>query len=306
MRNILKVIFGRVLFTVLCLLIQLVWLIGLVWKLNQYYVWFSAVFDIIALIVVLRINAKSDFSAARLVWTIVILALPVFGICLYPVSYTHLDVYKRQELARVRPDGSTVLAYTQEAVDKLNPEDMFASISADTNGSIMPGWEPERMEKIKDLFAMYENIDDEKLFANLKYFLERIMPTCDKYDINMAIHPDDPAWSVFGLPRIIINKENILRMMKMVDNPHNGVTFCSGSYGTNLNNDLPDMIRSLKGRIHFAHVRNLKFNSPTDFEESAHLSSDGTFDMYEIMLALYDIGFEGPIRPCLLYTSRCV
>ena len=62
-------------------------------------------------------------------------------------------------------------------------------------------------------------------------------------------------------------------------------------------NDLPDMIRSLKGRIHFAHVRNLKFNSPTDFEEAAHLSSDGTFDMYEIMLALYDIGFDGPIRP---------
>ena len=86
-------------------------------------------------------------------------------------------------------------------------------------------------------------------------------------------------------------------MMKMVDNPHNGVTFCSGSYGTNLKNDLPDMIRSLKGRIHFAHVRNLKFNSPTDFEEAAHLSSDGTFDMYEIMKALYDIGFDGPIRP---------
>ena len=174
---------------------------------------------------------------------------------------------------------------------------MFASISGDSNGAILPGWEPERMAHIKELFEMYKDVDDEKLFANLKYFLERIMPVCDKYDINMAIHPDDPAWSVFGLPRIIINKANILRMMKMVDNPHNGVTFCSGSYGTNLENDLPDMIRSLKGRIHFAHVRNLKFNSPTDFEESAHLSSDGTFDMYEIMLALYDIGFEGPIRP---------
>ena len=106
-----------------------------------------------------------------------------------------------------------------------------------------------------------------------------------------------PAWSVFGLPRIIINKENILRMMKMVDDPHNGVTFCSGSYGTNLENDLPDMIRSLKGRIHFAHVRNLKFHSQQDFEEAAHLSSDGSFDMYEIMKALYDIGFDGPIRP---------
>jgi mannonate dehydratase len=215
------------------------------------------------------------------------------------VCYNFMPVFDwtRTELARMRPDGSTVLAYTQEAVDALSPEDMFASINGDANGSILPGWEPQRMAHIKELFALYKDVDEEKLFANLKYFLERIMPVCDKYDINMAIHPDDPAWSVFGLPRIIINKANILRMMKMVDNPHNGVTFCSGSYGTNLENDLPDMIRSLKGRIHFAHVRNLKFNSPTDFEESAHLSRDGSFDMYQIMLALYETGFNGPIRP---------
>ncbi|MBS6446446.1 MAG: mannonate dehydratase [Clostridiales bacterium] len=218
---------------------------------------------------------------------------------IHMVCYNFMPVFDwtRTELARKRPDGSTVLAYTQAAVDRLNPEDMFNSISSDMNGTVMPGWEPERMAKVKELFALYRDVDDEKLFANLKYFLEAIMPVCDKYDINMAIHPDDPAWSVFGLPRIIINKENILRMTKMVDNPHNGVTFCSGSYGTNLRNNLPDMIRSLKGRIHFAHVRNLKFNSPTDFEEAAHLSSDGTFDMYEIMKALYDIGFDGPIRP---------
>lgn len=215
------------------------------------------------------------------------------------VCYNFMPVFDwtRTELKRVRPDGSTVLAYTQEAVDKLNPEEMFNSISGETNGSIMPGWEPERMAHIKELFELYKEVDDEKLFENLKYFLERIMPVCDKYNIDMAIHPDDPAWSVFGLPRIIINKDNILRLMKMVDNPHNGVTFCAGSYGTNLKNDLPDMIRSLKGRIHFAHVRNLKFHSQDNFEEAAHLSSDGDFDMYEIMKALYDIDFEGPIRP---------
>ena len=218
---------------------------------------------------------------------------------IHMVCYNFMPVFDwtRTELARKRPDGSTVLAYNQAAIDAIKPEQMFDSIKNDSNGHVMPGWEPERMAKIKELFEMYKDIDNEKLFENLKYFLERIMPVCDKYDIKMAVHPDDPAWSVFGLPRIIINKENILRMMKMVDNPHNGVTFCSGSYGTNLENDLPDMIRSLKGRIHFAHVRNLKFNSPTDFEESAHLSSDGTFDMYEIMKALYDIGFDGPIRP---------
>ena len=186
------------------------------------------------------------------------------------VCYNFMPVFDwtRTELARMRPDGSTVLAYSQEAIDALDPEKMFESISADSNGAVMPGWEPERMAHVKD-----------------------------QYNINMAIHPDDPAWSVFGLPRIIINKKNIHRMMSMVDNPHNGVTFCSGSYGTNLENDLPDMIRSLKGRIHFAHVRNLKFNSPTDFEEAAHLSSDGSFDMFEIMKALYEIGFTGPIRP---------
>lgn len=215
------------------------------------------------------------------------------------VCYNFMPVFDwtRSELARSRADGSTVLAYNQEDIDKIVPEKMFESIAGDMNGTVMPGWEPERMERVKELFEMYSDIDEEKLFDNLEYFLKAIMPVCNKYDIKMAIHPDDPAWSVFGLPRIIINKKNILRMMNMVDDVHNGVTFCSGSYGTNRENDLPDMIRALKGRIHFAHVRNLRFNSDTDFEEAAHLSSDGSFDMYEIMKTLYETGFDGPIRP---------
>lgn len=215
------------------------------------------------------------------------------------VCYNFMPVFDwtRTELARIRPDGSTVLAYNQSAVDRLDPVKMFDSINSNSNGFVLPGWEPERMTKVKELFELYKDVDQEKLFANLKYFLEAIMPVCDKYNIQMAIHPDDPAWSVFGLPRIITNLPNLQRMIKMVDNPHNGVTFCSGSYGTNPDNDLPGMIRALKGRIHFAHVRNLQHNFPGDFEESAHLSSDGSFDMYEIMKALYDIGFTGPIRP---------
>ena len=215
------------------------------------------------------------------------------------VCYNFMPVFDwtRTNLAKPRHDGSTVLAYDQADIDRLNPEDMFNSISSSTNGFVLPGWEPERMEHVKALFKIYEGVDDEALFNNLKYFLEAIMPTCDKYGINMAIHPDDPAWSVFGLPRIIINEENIHRMLNMVDNPHNGVTLCTGSLGTNRKNNLPQIIRGLKGRIHFAHVRNLQFFSDTQFEEAAHLSADGTFDMYEIMKALYEIGFNGPIRP---------
>ncbi len=215
------------------------------------------------------------------------------------VCYNFMPVFDwtRTELARKREDGSTVLAYSQKRVEQLNPEEMFDSIGEDMNGFVMPGWEPERLSKVKELFSMYQGMGEEELFANLQYFLESIMPVCDKYNINMGIHPDDPAWSVFGLPRIITNKENILRVMQMVDNSHNGVTFCTGSFGTNLKNDLPDMIRALKGRIHFAHIRNLRFFSQDEFEEAAHLSSDGSFDMYEIVKAFYESGFDGPIRP---------
>lgn len=215
------------------------------------------------------------------------------------VCYNFMPVFDwtRTELARKRPDGSTCLAYTQEAVDAIDPEKMFETLSADSNGTVMPGWEPERMARVKELFEMYADIDEEKLFNNLVYFLKAIMPVCNKYDIKMGIHPDDPAWSVFGLPRIITSKEKILKLMNAVDDVHNGVTFCTGSLGTNLANDLPDIIRALKGRIPFAHIRNLNFLSPTNFEEAAHLSSDGTFDMYEIMKALHDTGFDGPMRP---------
>ena len=153
------------------------------------------------------------------------------------------------------------------------------------------------LEKVKELFEKYAEIDEETLFENLVYFLNAIMPVCDKYDINMAIHPDDPAWPVFGLPRIVRSKEHIMRLLNRVDNPHNGLTFCTGSFGSNPDNDLVDMIYAAKGRIHFAHVRNIKYTGDRQFEEAAHLSSDGSLDMYAIMKALYDTGFDGPIRP---------
>ncbi len=216
------------------------------------------------------------------------------------VCYNFMPVFDwtRTELARKRADGSTVMAYNQAAIEKINPSEMFGAISSDMNGTVMPGWEPERMARIKELFALYREVDEEALFRNLKYFLEAVMPVCDTYGINMAIHPDDPAWSVFGLARIITSKANILRVMKMVDNPHNGLTLCTGSLGSSTKNDLPDIIRSLKGRIHFAHVRNLRFNDgERDYEEAAHLSSDGNLDLHAIIKALYEIGFDGPIRP---------
>jgi len=215
------------------------------------------------------------------------------------VCYNFMPVFDwtRTDLAKVRHDGSTVLAYDQKIVDTIDPKEFFDQTNASSQGFEMPGWEPERLAKVKDLFDAYKDVTEEKLFDNLVYFLKAIQPTCEKWGIKMAIHPDDPAWPVFGLPRIITKLEKIQKLMKAVDAPFNGVTFCAGSYGTNPNNDLPGMIRALKGRVHFAHIRNLHHFEEGVFEEAAHLSSDGSFDLYEIVKALYDIGFDGPARP---------
>lgn len=215
------------------------------------------------------------------------------------VCYNFMPVFDwtRSDLAKVRPDGSTVLSYDQDLIDKIDPNNLKDSMESMSNGFTLPGWEPERLSRLKELFEMYSEVDEDKLFANLKYFLEAIMPTCEKYKIKMAIHPDDPAWPVFGLPRIITNKDNLIKLMKAVDSPCNGVTLCTGSLGSNPNNDICDIIRSLKGRIPFAHVRNIKYQGKVKFDEAAHLSSDGSLDIYEIMKTLYETGFDGIIRP---------
>ncbi len=216
------------------------------------------------------------------------------------VCYNFMTVFDwtRSDLARPRSDGATAMAYNQTVIDSIDPNDITAMMKAQSNGYALAGWEPERLEKLKELFALYRDTDEEKLFANLKYFLQAILPVCEKYGIKMAIHPDDPAWSVFGLPRIMTGKEQLLRVLSLVDHPLNGITLCTGSLGTNPRNDIPGIIRAIGGeRIHFAHLRNLRHNAPGDFEESAHLSADGSLDMYEIVKALYESGFNGPARP---------
>lgn len=215
------------------------------------------------------------------------------------VCYNFMPVFDwtRSDLAKVREDGATVLSYEQAKIDGVEPEKLFESINENSGGLVLPGWEPERIEQIKLLFRMYEGVDNEKLFENLVYFLKAIMPVCEKYGIRMAIHPDDPSWSVFGLPRIISSKETLVRMLEAVDNPCNGVTLCTGSLSSNTNNDVCDIIPAMKGRIYFAHVRNIRQYGNHNFDEAAHLSADGSLDMFRIMKTLYDSGFDGVIRP---------
>ena len=196
-------------------------------------------------------------------------------------------------------DGSTALAYDASVIEGLDANDMFERVEKASGGFVMPGWEPERRDEIRELFEKYKDVDADKLRENYKYFLDGIMSVCEKYKIKMAVHPDDPAWDVFGLPRIVTSEEDMLKIAAMNDSIYNGFTLCTGSLGSNRANDLPGIIRNPKiaERIHFAHLRNIKYENDDLFHEVSHLSSDGDFDMFEIVRALLDMGFDGCIRP---------
>lgn len=214
------------------------------------------------------------------------------------ICYNFMPVFDwtRTDLAMDMGNGATCLCYNGKQVEGKSPEDMFKEIDDNSNGYAMPGWETERMGEIRELFEKYKNITHEDMWRNLEHFLREIIPVCEECDVKMAIHPDDPPWDIFGLPRIIKNIEDIRRFLKLVDSPYNGLTFCTGSLGASADNDLPAMIREVGDRIYFAHLRNVKIRDSW-FNETSHLSSDGSLDMYEIVKALQEVGFDGYIRP---------
>lgn len=205
-------------------------------------------------------------------------------------DWTRTDLYKEME------DGSTALFFEKAKVEHMDPLELANKILDDPQFT-MPGWEPERLKDLSRLFEAYKNVGEEDLWNNLKYFLEQIIPVAEENQIKMAIHPDDPPWSIFGLPRIITNKENIRRFLSLVESPYNGLTLCSGSLGANPNNNVPEMIREFADRIHFAHIRNVKIYDNGDFIETSHRAQDGSIDIYDVVRAYHENGFTGYARP---------
>lgn len=210
------------------------------------------------------------------------------------ICYNFMPVFDwtRTQLDHRLPDGSTSLVYYKEQVDAVNPLESDSDLT-------LPGWDASyTREELKEVVAEYNAMTEEDLWENLTYFLQRIIPVAAACGVNMAIHEDDPCWSIFGLPRIITCEKNLDRFLKIVDDPHNGLTLCTGSLGCSAQNDVVHMAAkyAAMGRIHFVHARNVAVLE-NGFEERAHLSKCGSLDMYAILNALYKNGFNGYIRP---------
>lgn len=205
------------------------------------------------------------------------------------ICYNFMPVFDwlRTDLKVKAADGSNSLSYNHDTLMKLDPKNLH-----------LPGWdESYSTEQLNGLLKEYKAVTHERLFDNLVYFLNGIMPACDEADIDMAIHPDDPPWDMFGLPRIITGADSYDKMIKAVPNKHNGFTFCTGSLGAGRDNDLISMAEKYARRIYFAHIRQLKFCGERDFTEAGHLTGAGNLDIYGIVKALVKGGFDGYVRP---------
>jgi mannonate dehydratase len=207
------------------------------------------------------------------------------------LCYNFMPVFDwtRTSLAMPLPDGSTTLAYDDEAL---------AAIDLSRGTGDLPGWATAYdARQLNALLDAYRQVPGERLRENLAHFLERVVPVAEEAGVRMAIHPDDPPWPIFGLPRVVSTSDDLEQLVSCADSSANGICFCTGSLGANPENDLPAMIRRVGSRINFAHCRNVLVTGPRRFHEVPHPSAHGSVDMFEVLRALHEVGFSGPMRP---------
>ncbi|UKK52243.1 mannonate dehydratase [Prevotella sp. E13-17] len=173
--------------------------------------------------------------------------------------------------------GRNVLAEADELAKRMTPENdhkLIENIVIKTQGFVSGNFsegDKEPIAKFQSFLELYHDIDKQKLRENLKYFLEAIMPTCDAYDINMCVHPDDPPIEILGLPRIVRTAEDIRWFLNAVPNKHNGLTFCAGSLSAGAYNNVVEMAQEFAPRTHFIHLRSCHIFPNGDFTEASHL-----------------------------------
>ena len=179
-----------------------------------------------------------------------------------------------------------VLAECDELAKTMTPEKdhkLVENIIIKTQGFVSGNFsenDKAPIEKFRQFLDLYKGIDKAKLRANMKYFLEAIMPVCEECDMNMCVHPDDPPIEILGLPRIVRTEEDIEWFLNAVPNKHNGLTFCAGSLSAGAYNNVVELARKFASRTHFVHLRSCHIFPNGDFTEASHLG--GRADIIEL------------------------
>ncbi|MHA7775412.1 mannonate dehydratase [Roseibium sp. M-1] len=191
------------------------------------------------------------------------------------------------------------IALAEARLAQLTPEGR-ARLTANIIAGLPGSEESYTLESFRDRLAAYADVGREELFQNLQNFLDIVVPAAEEAGAVLAIHPDDPPRSLFGLPRIVGSLEDLQRIAAMNVSHANGFTVCSGSLGVNARNDIPAIVEALGERVHFVHLRATRREAdPRSFHEDAHL--EGDIDMVAIIRALRRLerrrGKTIPMRP---------
>ncbi|MDR2538384.1 MAG: mannonate dehydratase [Bifidobacteriaceae bacterium] len=218
------------------------------------------------------------------------------------ICYNFMPVFDwlRTEMFHPLPDGSTAMAYNAKVVQEMSqtgPERMIESMIKNSGGFTLPGWEPERLQNFQELVEAYRGVTHEDMYVNYKYFLDAVIPTCEKYDVKLGVHPDDPPFDIFGWPRVVSTKEGLARVLSLNPSPYNGLTLCLGSFSANPHNQPVDAVASFIDRIVFSHVRNIKHYDDWSFTEVGHRACEGDVDTVGIMKVFAEHNYSGYIRP---------
>ena len=178
--------------------------------------------------------------------------------------------YTDEEMRRVRELDKVITENEKDA--------LIDTIIVKTQGFVNQNFKDSEQGPVavfNRLLALYKGINKEMLRENLQYFLKQILPVCEEYGINMCIHPDDPPYQLFGLPRIVTGMDDIRWILQTIDNPHNGLTFCAGSLSAGLHNDVPCLAEEFASRTHFVHLRSTQAFENGNFIEAPHLAGRG-------------------------------
>lgn len=233
-------------------------------------------------------------------YSLTIRNLAKYGVRVIVYNFMPVFDWLRTDLARRIPeDGSSSLYFDEAELGSMTPLDIVRKTAESSNGFSLPGWEPERLAELETTLRQYQGMTDDRLRENFRYFLNGILPTCEECGVVMACHPDDPGWPIFGLPRIAHSQEDFDKIIGLYDSPYNSLCLCTGSLGSNPDNDIPAVIRHFGqlNRISCLHIRNVKYLGYRRFREASHLSSDGSLDLFEIVKAAYDTCPDAYVRP---------
>lgn len=222
--------------------------------------------------------------------------LSEFGVKVICYNFMPIFDWTRTNMFHPLEDGSTALFYEKAKVADQDPQDLIRTVM-EASDLTLPGWEPEKMAKITELFEAYKTVDETKLWDNLAFFLKEILPVAEASGIKMAIHPDDPPWSIFGLPRIITGEQSYEKLISISDSPANGFTICTGSMGANPENDMVQVASKYASRAPFSHIRNVKIYDNGDFVETSHYTQDGSININGVVAELHRQNYDGYVRP---------